>query len=121
MTNASMDEKQIEPIDLAGLQNRYGKKSKILLDMFDRDAGDNLQKLKKSIAEGDQQAFLFIVHGMKGICGSIYAHRLHQMCNRWEEAAHRSWDTIEMYVGEIENEFGVVIAFIQRTAPHLGD
>jgi HPt (histidine-containing phosphotransfer) domain-containing protein len=95
------------PIDLDELKARFGVQNfQRLLRMFCQEAKLEIDGMTKAYEERDMSELLRLAHGMKGICSSVSAKGLRQICIEIEAAARtEDWQNIGSLIEKMKKEF----------------
>ncbi len=103
-----------EPVDLAEIYSRYGDGGQKLLRLFLADASADLANLDKAFRRENGQDFAQTVHGLKGICGAVFAVKMRTTCVDMENAAREGdWATISAMLQRLEKEQVEVQEFLK--------
>jgi CheY-like chemotaxis protein len=68
------------PLDLKALHSRYGLSAERLIALFFEDAPPLLDKIQKAYAAGDNKELAVSTHSLKGLCGTVCAPPMRQLC-----------------------------------------
>ena len=105
-----------EPIDLPGLSDKYGPKNvQMLLRMFLDDARKQIVKLRQQAQpEAKPLELLQTAHGLKGVCGVVFANQMRQTCVEIEESGrNRNWDLLSSLIQKLDSQFEAVQGFVK--------
>ncbi|MBX9689869.1 MAG: response regulator [Candidatus Obscuribacterales bacterium] len=87
-----LTEKSEFRIDLDTLAERYGKINVAdFVKLFLEKTPGQISEITAASNEKDQQSLLKMVHGLKGVCATVFAYKMRDICKTIEEAA-RSGD-----------------------------
>lgn len=93
------------PIDFELLESRYGTNAEKLIGMFVAQAPIQLGKLKEFADTENVIELLWCVHGLKGICVTVFALPMRQVCDDIESAAQRKdWKAISALIEQLSIE-----------------
>ena len=80
-----------------------------LIDLFLKEAGGHLGKLRESLASKDARTFGRSAHTLKGSCGNLGAQAMSRMCADLQSAGHAAdWARAAELFPALEEEFKAV-------------
>jgi HPt (histidine-containing phosphotransfer) domain-containing protein len=80
-----------------------------LIDLFLKEAGGHVAKLRESLASKDARTFERSAHTLKGSCGNLGAQAMSRMCVDLLSVGHAAdWPRAEQLLPALEEEFKAV-------------
>jgi polar amino acid transport system substrate-binding protein len=95
------------PLDMEALSSRYGKKNvDRLIQAFMKDAPRQVEELHVYATDENSAGVLATAHGLKGICGTVFAKRMRETCIDIEGAGRaKEWNQVRTLVARLKAEF----------------
>jgi two-component system, sensor histidine kinase and response regulator len=97
----------VKPIDIEGLETRYGRKNiERILELFVNDTPKLIDELGRSVQDRDSAAVLRSAHGLKGICATVIANNMQQICLAIETAGReKNWTVLPSLIQRLDGAF----------------
>jgi two-component system, sensor histidine kinase and response regulator len=93
-------------IDVHKMESKFGPNTSELINMFVREASSQLEKLKDTATTQDTAELLWCVHGLRGVCATVFALPMHKICGDIESAVReQDWKTISALIDQLVSEF----------------
>ena len=105
----------IPSVDLAMMRSRYGEFAEILIERFLEQAPIEIENISCAARAGDLPSVLRYAHGFKGVCSTMLALTLRQLCVDVEIAGRNGDTTLLTTSSEcLEREFESVKTCFER-------
>lgn len=97
---------QLAVLDLCSGKEKYGPNAERLLKMFIQEVPTQIEQIQKAADLADIKALFEVVHGLKGICGTMFAQRMRHTCVEMESAiSSRNMERLNALIERLHHEF----------------
>jgi two-component system sensor histidine kinase/response regulator len=112
-TSPSVVQLDSSPLQFDLGRSKYGDSADGLYRMFLDRSPTQVTELKEAIARKDSDSILKLAHGLKGVCGTVFAHRMRTTCADIEIAVtDNNWDLVHGLIVRLEKECGEVSEYL---------
>jgi len=104
-----------ETID--GILELAGGDDSILVELFEsflQDAKELSEGISLSVSKSNWDKLKFDVHSLKGLCGTIGANPLYEVCKElFEEVSKERFHNLKPLVSQIEKQYTELVSYIK--------
>jgi two-component system sensor histidine kinase/response regulator len=100
-------------INLEQLRAKYGINTERILDLFLKDAPTLIEQIGIALNSSDEAELLKSTHSLQGVCATVRALSLKQVCREIESAVEISdWQSAHALLKHLESQFQAVQRFL---------